>query len=107
MFRDSRLSESGSKPHNAIQVEIKCPKKEEEVICSNFFKRGKTVSGKQRYTCRNCGITIVETRSARRSSAPSYIACKRCRSRQVILYGKYGEKQRYHCEECGYTFSYN
>ena len=67
-------------------LEIKCPHNGE--ICSDFFKRGVTEAGSQRYTCRKCKFTTVAKRKEKKTS---YTSTKRgcCRNERIVANGTY------------------
>jgi len=86
--------------------QIICPKK--GILCSNFFKRGVTESGKQRYCCRECGFVTVGEREKRKSNV-EHLTCKKCNTKSVVMNGTYNSyklRQRFYCKNCKRTFSY-
>ncbi|WP_459213646.1 IS1/IS1595 family N-terminal zinc-binding domain-containing protein [Paenibacillus alba] len=88
---------------------IRCPDGyQRDCVSTVLRKRGRTDSGKQRYTCDECGYTFSvgeDMRRSKGSKSPSYMSCT-CGSKSVVMHGTWGEYQRYRCKECGKTFSY-
>jgi len=90
-------------------IEVTC-KNNPEKRCSDFFMKGKTKSGTQRYRCRQCGYVTVEERFKKERYVP-YMRCadKECNSKKIVYNGTYGtdiKYQRYLCKDCKHSFSY-
>jgi len=88
-------------------IQIMCPRKNK--LCSNFHKKGKTSKGTQRYACKECGITTVGDNRGKRTSEVTW-PCKKCGAKTVVKFGtyeSYTKRQRYRCQTCKKTFSYD